>query len=157
MDGAVKDVHTPPFVCGQKKYFIQRKKMPKRMRCTALTKKGVRCKNHSKFSLCHHHFANVDAFTCSICLDDDESPQKRLSCGHIFHRCCIMEWVATNPTCPLCRSHCQLVVPMEEDMDDTESIFEMQLDVMPPPRRQIPRRDPPPRREAARVANRLFA
>ena len=45
---------------------------------------------------------------CSICLEDytEEdvicwSPNAK--CDHIFHKCCIIEWLLENDQCPLCR------------------------------------------------------
>ncbi|MFC0437939.1 RING finger protein [Kutzneria buriramensis] len=46
---------------------------------------------------------------CAICRDNMESSQfadgtaVTLECSHSFHRICIATWIATNPTCPLCR------------------------------------------------------
>ena len=44
--------------------------------------------------------------TCSICLDEIEIKNglKIRSCGHIFHKDCISEWVDKRNNCPLCRT-----------------------------------------------------
>lgn len=44
--------------------------------------------------------------TCSICLDeiDFKDGLKIRSCGHIFHKDCIKEWVDKRNNCPLCRT-----------------------------------------------------
>tara|TARA_Y100000816_G_C26107484_1_gene589056 strand:- start:5182 stop:6045 length:864 start_codon:yes stop_codon:yes gene_type:complete len=44
--------------------------------------------------------------TCSICLDEIEIKDglKIRSCGHIFHKDCISEWVDKRNNCPLCRT-----------------------------------------------------
>ena len=41
---------------------------------------------------------------CAICLQPlhKEAPTQ-LACGHSFHRRCVDRWLATNPTCPMCR------------------------------------------------------
>jgi len=42
---------------------------------------------------------------CSICLDElkKNNTEKRLICGHIFHKGCILSWFSIKFTCPLCR------------------------------------------------------
>ena len=43
---------------------------------------------------------------CCICLDDNKLDEKvtRLPCAHIFHTCCIVDWLANHScTCPVCR------------------------------------------------------
>lgn len=55
---------------------------------------------------------------CMICLDalnDDGSENalsgpKILTCGHAFHDKCIMQWLQTKSTCPLCRQKCSISV-----------------------------------------------
>lgn len=44
--------------------------------------------------------------TCAICLEDiQDSKDKILSCGHIYHDECINSWFETNAdTCPICRA-----------------------------------------------------
>lgn len=57
-----------------------------------------------------HRFAesgHSDAWTCSICLDDEEkgAPTRSvvLPCGHRYHARCIRKWLRRGaPTCPLC-------------------------------------------------------
>lgn len=57
-----------------------------------------------------HRFAEsacVDAWTCSICLDDEEkgAPTRSvvLPCGHRYHARCLRRWLRRGaPTCPLC-------------------------------------------------------
>ena len=43
---------------------------------------------------------------CAVCLNDYAADDDCvvLPCGHGFHRACIMRWVGTNPSCPLCRT-----------------------------------------------------
>lgn len=43
---------------------------------------------------------------CCVCLDDNELDDKvtRLPCAHIFHTCCIIDWLSNHScTCPVCR------------------------------------------------------
>lgn len=44
---------------------------------------------------------------CSICLSDYDTimpPVSIAPCGHVFHRECILPWVARHNTCPMCRA-----------------------------------------------------
>ena len=72
-------------------------------RCTSLTKKGIRCKNHFIHGemVCSIHL--IQDKICSICLDDIKQPIKLKLCSHIFCFHCINNWLCTNPTCPCCR------------------------------------------------------
>ncbi|CAK8579665.1 unnamed protein product [Lathyrus sativus] len=45
---------------------------------------------------------------CSICMDefddvDETSKICRMPCSHVFHEQCIVKWLQTSNTCPLCR------------------------------------------------------
>lgn len=41
---------------------------------------------------------------CCICLDiDNTRPWSILPCGHKFHSLCILTWIHSNYTCPVCR------------------------------------------------------
>jgi hypothetical protein len=50
--------------------------------------------------------ANPNLEECSICSGDMLYPRltKTLRCGHKFHRKCIEQWNAINPSCPLCKA-----------------------------------------------------
>ena len=41
---------------------------------------------------------------CVICLEaiNNESMCRMLSCFHIFHQHCVMNWLVTNASCPMC-------------------------------------------------------
>ena len=43
---------------------------------------------------------------CAICLEKMElgNTEKRIICGHIFHKFCIMSWFNIKFSCPLCRT-----------------------------------------------------
>ncbi|OWM77150.1 E3 ubiquitin-protein ligase RING1-like [Punica granatum] len=51
----------------------------------------------------------TDIGTCSICLEDLSSSSEqirrlvKMPCEHIFHVSCIVPWLKTKRTCPLCR------------------------------------------------------
>jgi hypothetical protein len=49
---------------------------------------------------------NPNLEACPICYGDMLYPRltKTLRCGHKFHRKCIEQWSAANPSCPLCRT-----------------------------------------------------
>lgn len=48
--------------------------------------------------------------SCVICLeklrtpDSEPGAMQALACGHAFHTSCIRNWLATSPTCPLCKT-----------------------------------------------------
>ena len=46
--------------------------------------------------------------SCPICLEVLMSSSQQLlelSCLHIFHKECILDWVEKNPNCPVCRKN----------------------------------------------------
>lgn len=53
---------------------------------------------NSSNSLCYEE--------CPICLDDlpIEGENKKLICGHVFHKKCIDIWLNISTICPLCRT-----------------------------------------------------
>jgi len=57
--------------------------------------------------------ANPNLENCSICYGTMLYPRltKTLRCGHKFHRKCIEQWNATNPTCPFCRASIEPEIP----------------------------------------------
>jgi len=56
---------------------------------------------------------------CPICYEILNQTQKKLRCGHVFHRACIYKWSFYSNTCPYCRD-------------------EFATAVRPPPRRAHP-------------------
>ena len=43
---------------------------------------------------------------CPICVGtmrDAARPGSITMCGHIFHGCCLKEWLMIRPSCPICR------------------------------------------------------
>jgi hypothetical protein len=57
--------------------------------------------------------ANPNLEECSICYGTMLYPRltKTLRCGHKFHRKCVEQWNATNPTCPFCRASIEPQIP----------------------------------------------
>ncbi|XP_010424562.1 PREDICTED: uncharacterized protein LOC104709689 [Camelina sativa] len=50
---------------------------------------------------------NMETESCSICLQSLGSSSKipsRMSCSHVFHDSCLVEWLLRKNTCPLCRT-----------------------------------------------------
>jgi len=69
-------------------------------RCRGITVYGKRCKLKKKCGgLCHIHKSQEN---CSICLNIIKN-QRVLSCEHKFCKLCILKWMCTNFSCPLCR------------------------------------------------------
>ena len=49
----------------------------------------------------------ISSFRCPICLSEFEVGQEVIllpQCTHRFHHSCIIEWLKTNRTCPICRT-----------------------------------------------------
>ena len=49
---------------------------------------------------------DADKLTCVVCreeFDEDGTDVVPLPCGHVFHEGCILPWLETNNTCPVCR------------------------------------------------------
>lgn len=48
-------------------------------------------------------------FDCAICLDQVKSTEPLLAhetvITHLFHKDCLLKWLATKPICPHCRAH----------------------------------------------------
>lgn len=61
------------------------------------------------------------ALECAVCLNefrDDETLRLIPKCSHVFHPDCIDVWLATHPTCPVCRAN---LVPKPGDMSSVAS------------------------------------
>ncbi|EOA19751.1 hypothetical protein CARUB_v10003910mg [Capsella rubella] len=54
--------------------------------------------------------SNMETESCSICLENLSGPMKpsdfmtRMTCSHVFHYRCLLEWLKRKNTCPLCRT-----------------------------------------------------
>ena len=42
---------------------------------------------------------------CSICLNQVGKHRFKTSCNHSFHSKCLLKWILTSDTCPMCRTH----------------------------------------------------
>jgi E3 ubiquitin-protein ligase RNF115/126 len=42
---------------------------------------------------------------CPICFNDWELNEeaKKMPCGHVFHEACLLPWLNTRNSCPICR------------------------------------------------------
>ncbi|KAG6603277.1 E3 ubiquitin-protein ligase-like protein, partial [Cucurbita argyrosperma subsp. sororia] len=51
-------------------------------------------------------FRPEEAGDCSVCCDElrGETEVRRLPCGHVFHKSCILKWLQLTNSCPLCRA-----------------------------------------------------
>ena len=47
----------------------------------------------------------MEAPTCAICIEDLVIGEEAalLECGHMFHKDCVLPWIAKNHNCPVCR------------------------------------------------------
>jgi len=55
---------------------------------------------------------------CSVCFDVPEGEYiYKSSCGHVFHNSCMIQWLATNNTCPVCRTELYKKGPENEQED----------------------------------------
>ncbi|PIA50591.1 hypothetical protein AQUCO_01200056v1 [Aquilegia coerulea] len=56
-----------------------------------------------KFTRYRDHL--VKDVCCSICKDEIacDSEVREMSCSHVFHDPCIVQWLLIQNTCPLCR------------------------------------------------------
>ena len=57
---------------------------------------------------------------CAVCQDAYHLGQDVLwvPCDHVFHRDCILPWLKSSSTCPICRSHVTLVTTPDQSVHD---------------------------------------
>ncbi|KAK9704866.1 hypothetical protein RND81_07G016300 [Saponaria officinalis] len=61
---------------------------------------------------------DLHAFECPVCLmGENQDAVKEMTCGHRLHEQCLIEWLHTAQTCPVCRD--------EPDMVYTPSLEEI--------------------------------
>lgn len=67
--------------------------------------------------------------SCPICLEDFTSQTriKTLLCGHKYCESCLLKWLETNATCPICRQSTNA----RQDKDDRRSYEASTLDFLP--------------------------
>ena len=67
---------------------------------------------------------NISAVKCVICTDICTKPVMTSGCCHIFCGTCILTWLKSNPTCPVCRHHANsnelIYIDTESKSDLTE-------------------------------------
>lgn len=81
--------------------------------CVATTKKGHACRYKAKngSELCGVHGKQED---CPICYDAIlRNDNRKLKCGHVFHKSCVDEWVSRKGTCPMCRAVISVYAPTQ--------------------------------------------
>jgi hypothetical protein len=57
-------------------------------------------------SICHDRFGRGDQDHTYDVSNEDEDPEKEmevLECGHVFHTNCLVAWLKSERTCPVCR------------------------------------------------------
>ena len=61
--------------------------------------------NLKKIEVNENNINNYKNITCNICLDNFEigNTLRILECNHEFHEECILTWLKSNNTCPICR------------------------------------------------------
>jgi hypothetical protein len=66
--------------------------------------RGLLAANASETTAIEVHCGDIDA-VCSICHDDMKEGDTvvKLSCRHCYHDACVVEWLRSNSTCPMCR------------------------------------------------------
>ncbi len=60
---------------------------------------------------------------CAVCKDQFEKKQiaHKLPCGHTYHRDCILPWIKTHNTCPVCRHELPSEAPSASNGDTSSS------------------------------------
>ena len=66
--------------------------------------------------------AGMEDDACVICQDSYQLGQDVLwlSCNHVFHRECILPWLKSSSTCPICRAH--VTAPTSEEHTTPEVV-----------------------------------
>ncbi len=71
--------------------------------------------------MCFCCYAEPSSFAagepCTVCHDAFEAETKvvELACSHCFHEDCIMPWLETHNTCPVCRSKLASSAPRPDE------------------------------------------
>ena len=79
---------------------------------------------------------HYDSSTCSICLEDITNNTPNISCGHLFHRKCLLQHFQSqnnNYSCPLCRKKLDIQIKNDEIISirskDNTNILKLQVDI----------------------------
>ena len=59
----------------------------------------------NEINLIENKFQDIFKETCSICYNKKTKPVLEPNCQNIFCGSCLLLWLQTKPTCPLCRQH----------------------------------------------------
>ena len=61
--------------------------------------------------------------SCPICSDDYTLAEEivRLPCAHVFHHSCVMPWLESKKTCPICRFELKNELPSSEELNSFSS------------------------------------
>jgi hypothetical protein len=61
--------------------------------------------------------------SCPICSDDYTLAEEivRLPCAHVFHHPCVMPWLESKKTCPICRFEFKNELPTTEELNSFTS------------------------------------
>ena len=63
----------------------------------------------------HRRTLQSDKAECPLCFDTmtNDNAQKT-SCGHIYHKACMIQWLTCKNICPLCNSYLK---PTQDELD----------------------------------------
>jgi hypothetical protein len=64
---------------------------------------------------------------CSICYEDLTNNEVKIGCGHMFHNKCLIQWIITKNTCPICRYNINHKTEEEEEELADEEDDEIKL------------------------------
>lgn len=71
--------------------------------------------------------------TCSVCMENfvKEDTLLKIGCGHAFHKDCLLPWLQTNNTCPVCRHELDATSDQtQEQIQEQERVPEEQQGVI---------------------------
>jgi hypothetical protein len=101
-------------------YIYQEEERTSSPRCYHLKKECSNCSN--KKCIDHlQYYEPKENDSCSICYNDYEKGENacKLQCNHFYHKQCILRWLETSKTCPLCRQN----VVLCDDCNGTGIIY----------------------------------
>lgn len=84
-------------------YIYQEEERTSTSRSYNLKKECKKCVDRKK-TLSLKTYSPKSEDECSICYNGYTKSGSQLLCGHFYHEQCILTWLETSNTCPLCRS-----------------------------------------------------